>query len=245
MKTDISKLNIPKNFKILFERIKSEHYEELYEKESDGTVLLADDIEEILISLSDNHKNNKNFTHLCYLWMTLILTLVAQPTLRYYQPRNLLPQKIINVLIYKIIEIIDNNSISQSYNIPEFNPKKFINHTLKQQFYIEKEIVNFQILDEALDVFYNAIRVVNYDQAVEAILNILEDCLEGYAIFPGSHGRRELFDWWLLDVVPSSYNLLPPKIFYVVEGVQNREEIKSHQTLLLKTVSDQMSNFIT
>jgi hypothetical protein len=92
-------------------------------------------------------------------------------------------------------------------------------------------------MNEATDVFLNAMKVINYDQSIEAILEILEDCLEGYAVFPGSYGRRELFDWWVLEVVPASWFLLPPKSLYVVEGIENKEEVKLRQNSLLKRIS--------
>ena len=49
-----------------------------------------------------------------------------------------------------------------------------------------------------------------------------------------------MFDWWLLDVVPASYNLLPPESFYVVEGLKNKEEIRLRQTRLLNQLSSQV-----
>lgn len=41
-------------------------------------------------------------------------------------------------------------------------------------------------------------------------IEMLELIIEGYAIFPGMAARRELFDWWLTDVVPAAYNLSEP-----------------------------------
>ncbi|WP_353930515.1 hypothetical protein WJM97_19935 [Okeanomitos corallinicola TIOX110] len=238
LKTDLSQLNIPEKIQILFNKIKLEHYEELYEEDSDGTVSLEDTLQEVLISLSDN---NESLTHLRYLWMTLILTLVVEPTLKYYQPKNLLPKHIINLIANRFITIINSSINNTKQYVGEFSTEEFLKAISRNQSSsIEKEIANFQILDEALDVFYNAIKVINYDQSLQSILNILDDCLEGYAIFPGSYGRRELFDWWLFDVVPASYNLLPPKIFYVVEGVKNKEEIRFRQTQLLEKISKEI-----
>lgn len=226
---------IPLHLQVLFNKIKLEHYAELYEPESSGRTSLDDTINEVLTSMRDS---NETLTHLRYLWMTLILTLVVEPTLKYYQPKNLLPKHIIDLLSSRIVAIIISSINNTKNHISDLSTEELLKAISKNRnFYIEKEIANFQILDEALDVFDNAVRVLNYDQSVEAILNILEDCLEGYAIFPGSQGRRELFDWWLLDVVPASYNLLPPKMFYVVEGVKNKEEIRLRQTRLLKKIS--------
>ncbi|GCL36556.1 MAG: hypothetical protein ACKO9I_06400 [Sphaerospermopsis kisseleviana] len=233
---------IPLYLQVLFNKIKLEHYAELYEPESSGRTSLDDTINEVLTSMRDS---NETLTHLRYLWMTLILTLVVEPTLKYYQPKNLLPKRIINLLASRIIAIIISSINNTKNHISELSTEELLKAISKNRnFYIEKEIANFQILDEALDVFDNAVRVLNYDQSVEAILNILEDCLEGYAIFPGSQGRRELFNWWLLDVVPASYNLLPPKSFYVVEGVRNKEEIRSRQSRLLAKISKRIRSYL-
>ncbi|WP_049802503.1 hypothetical protein [Gloeothece verrucosa] len=62
-------------------------------------------------------------------------------------------------------------------------------------------------------------RVIDPLQAKEAILEIIDDCLEGYAIFPGSQGRRELFNWWLLEVVPAAWCLKLPQHLYTIKGL--------------------------
>jgi hypothetical protein len=71
-----------------------------------------------------------------------------------------------------------------------------------------------QALHEALHVLYQSLKVLDRDSAVHALLEILDDCLEGYAIFPGSAGRRDLFNWWLIDVVPASWCLRAPGVIY-------------------------------
>lgn len=222
----------PKHLQVLFNKIKLKHYEELYEPEADGTASLEDDLNTLLEVLRDS---DQSVNHLRYIWMALILSLSVEPTLEYYDPSNSLPKIIIKLLEEVLRETITGSS--KSINITTDYLDNLINEIFKShESYFQKKEANFQAISEALDVFYNALRVINYDQAVEAILEILDDCLEGYAIFPGSYGRRELFDWWLFEVVPASYNLLPPKSFYVVEGVENKEEINLRQTKLLRKV---------
>jgi hypothetical protein len=36
---------------------------------------------------------------------------------------------------------------------------------------------------------------------------MVDDCLQGYAIVPGSEGRRSVFNWWLHVVVPAAWAL--------------------------------------
>jgi hypothetical protein len=86
----------------------------------------------------------------------------------------------------------------------------------------DNKIASFQVVYEALDVYKNAVKVLDPNQSLEALLNILDDCLEGYAIFPGSQGRRELFNWWLLEVVPASWSLSVPR--YMYRGNDSGEE---------------------
>ncbi len=224
----------PEEFKLLFDQIQQEHYEELYEVEADGTDSLQDALKKGLELLLIN--SDENLAYCRFLWMTLILILAVEPTLEYYDPNNLLPKQVINFISSVLINNINNKintKMIDNYVIDNLITEIFKSH----KSYLQHKEANFQEINEALDVFYNAIKVIKYDQSVEAILEILEDCLEGEAIFPVSQGRRELFDWWLLDVVPASYKLSLPEIFYVVEGVKNKEEIRLRQTRLLKKIS--------
>ncbi|MBD2629401.1 hypothetical protein [Trichormus variabilis] len=222
---------IPVELQWLSNKIKSKHYDELYEGYNDTTDSLEDDLQAVLEIFGNE---NQSINHIRYIWMTLIISLAVEPTLEYYDPNNNLPKTVIQLMEKFLYQSI-NGSIKR---INQNKLDQFINEIFKShESYFQKREANFQAISEALDVFYNAIRVLNYDQSLEAMLEILEDCLEGDAIFPGSYGRRELFDWWLLDVVPASYNLLPPKIFYVVEGVKNKEEIRLRQTRLLSKIS--------
>ncbi|GAX35237.1 hypothetical protein [Nodularia sp. NIES-3585] len=225
---------IPKPLEALLNKIRLEHYEELYEPEADGTASLEDTLNEVLGTL---RSTNKTLSHLRYVWMALILALVVEPTVKYYQPHgNISPKNIINLMVKWIIETINKSIVSE--NSTEISVDKLIAKiTGNFDFYFPIEIASLQVINEALDVFRNAVRVLDYNQSVEAILEILDDCLEGYAIFPGSYGRRELFEWWLFDVVPASFDLKPPKSFYVVEGLQNKETIRFRQTSLMNDIS--------
>jgi hypothetical protein len=47
-----------------------------------------------------------------------------------------------------------------------------------------------------------------------ALLEMLDDCLAGYAVFPGSDGRRDLFNWFLVEAVPAAWSeRLPDRIY--------------------------------
>ncbi len=73
-----------------------------------------------------------------------------------------------------------------------------------------------QALHEALDVLYQSLKALDRENAMDALQEILDDCLEGYAIFPGSDGRRDLFNWWLIEVVPAAWDLRQPDFIYTM-----------------------------
>ncbi|AUX21077.1 uncharacterized protein SOCEGT47_015550 [Sorangium cellulosum] len=70
-----------------------------------------------------------------------------------------------------------------------------------------------QALSEALGVVESAAHLLDRAQARAALSEILDSIFQGYAVFPGSEGRRALFDWWLDDVVPSAAALRAPPPF--------------------------------
>jgi hypothetical protein len=221
---------ISDNFPVLLNKISQQSYEELYEANADGTVSLEDTLNEVL---AEFEKLDPIWCHRCYVWMTLILTLLVEPTVYYYQLINFSPKNMI------ILWLQNKNYTNSNNNI---NDDKLIVNRHQQisqmsDLLTDKNLGSFQTINECLDVFSQAIRVLNYNQSKEAILEILENCLEGYAIFPGSSGRRELLDWWLLEVVPASWYLEPPQSFYVVEGLPNREDIKLRQINTLTQIS--------
>lgn len=222
---------LPESLNSLLYKISQQHYEELYEEEADGTTSLEDDLKAVLEAFSTD---NQTLNHLRYVWMALILVVTVEPTIKYYQPSNSLTENSIMFIISGLLNTINlsNDLEQQPFSIDEFLQKNSENYHLPP----EREIPSLQITNEAINVFYSAILVLDYKQAITALLDILDACLEGYAIFPGSDGRRDLFNWWLLDVVPASWKLLPPKSLYLV-GIEDQEEIKAYQTNLLKEIS--------
>lgn len=70
-----------------------------------------------------------------------------------------------------------------------------------------------QALAEAMEVVRYAQRVMVRSEARQSAEEIVDLCMQGYAIFPGSAGRRTLFDWWLETVLPSAHSLERPNIF--------------------------------
>lgn len=68
-----------------------------------------------------------------------------------------------------------------------------------------------QALSDAMDVVRGGARLLERVGACAAMLDILDAVFQGYAVFPGSAGRRVLFDWWLQEVVPAAAALRAPR----------------------------------
>lgn len=198
-----------------------QHYEELYEPEADSNVVLEDTVIEIL-SLFQNE--SQGWSQLRSVWMALIFAVVVEPTISYYQPHNLTPQKIIDRLVNWLLKDLAKNLDVKQESNPAFQNEETISINAEKLF-TEKPISSFQVLSEALDVYAAALKTLEPNHSLESLLDILDDCLEGYAIFPGSAGRRELFDWWLLDVVPSSWYFIPPDSVDFLDELKNRDGV--------------------
>ena len=233
---------LPESIQGTLSRVGQQHYEELYEPEAEDAASLQDALDEILEVFQSN---NQTLSHIRYVWMALILASVVEPTVQYYQPLNLIPQKTISKIELWLLENLEKMLDSK---------RKFSNAIREEEFnalvdgiqidYTNKKVENFQIIFEALDVYRSAIKTLDYNQSLESLLDILDNCLEGYAIFPGSHGRRELFDWWLLEVVPASWYLMPPSSIYSLDKLGNEKNNGFCQMNKLEEISSAMWKII-
>ena len=192
-----SSSEIPESLRQLLYKAWQNHYEELYEEPADCNITLEETLSELLDALGDR---DNSLCHYRYVYMAQILALAVEPTIKAYLPDD---QK-----TEQIFQLVINWSKNQELSIEE---------TINQLF--PQKSVGSQAIDEALDVFKNLLQVLNPTKAKEALLEILDDCLEGYAIFPGSQGRRDLFNWWLLEVVPAAWCLKYPESIYTIKGI--------------------------
>ncbi len=226
---------IPNSLQLKLSEVWKQRYEELSESDAEETTSLQTVIEEILRLLPGG---DQTFGHIRYIWMAVILASAVKPTVDYYQPDSCVPEEVISQIALWLVE-----TTKAAIN-PETSSVKMINfeniNTLSNISNLSCDIDNipaFQVLYEALNIYSHAIKTLDYSQSLKALVDILNDCLRGYAIFPGSHGRRELFDWWLLDVVPASWSLLPPSSIYVINELPNREDTISFQREILEQIS--------
>jgi hypothetical protein len=92
---------LPESIQGTLSRVWQQHYEELYEPEAEDAASLQDALDEILEVFQSN---NQTLSHIRYVWMALILASVVEPTVQYYQPLNLIPQKTISKIELWLLE---------------------------------------------------------------------------------------------------------------------------------------------
>ena len=191
---------IPDSLRLVIERIQSYSYAELYEEKNIKGISLEDSLITVFDAI-EKEKNSLDISY-CYFFMSIVMGIAVQPTIKSYLRRETITGNIFQYLFRDWI-------YSQHNYQPNLNVS-FQNY--------QNTLGQYQALDEAVDVFDNIPQVLESVKR-EAILNILDDCFQGYAIFPGSQGRRELFDWWLLDVVPSVFCGRLPKSIHTLKGI--------------------------
>lgn len=72
-----------------------------------------------------------------------------------------------------------------------------------------------QVRDEAVEVHRTLSEMPGDPQrSAELLWDILDLTLDGFAVFSGSQGKRDLFHWWLSQAVPAAYmERLPDHIY--------------------------------
>lgn len=234
--------SIPDQVNILLAKYYQYSYEELYEKSDQYPVSLEDALITILEALKDDY--NQKLTYFRYFCLTLILCLSVRPTIKIYFKK--LGKK--DVITKDILQYIVTQLLSQQTSVPQ-QKQNLIYQKFKQ---IHLERGRYQAFDEAIDVWENSLRflIESNSQLIfseKFLLEILEDCLEGYAIFPGSEGRRELFNWWLSDVIPAAFSGKFPRHLYTINSVETNpyQSLYQLRSLLWKLLKNHRDHQIT
>jgi hypothetical protein len=194
---------IPDSLRLVIQTIQGYSYAELYEEKNIQGISLEDSLITVFDAI-EKEKNNLDISY-CYFFMAIVMGIAVQPTIKSYLPREKITKITGNIFEYLFRDWI--------YSQHNYQPNLNVSFRDYQNY-----LGQYQALDEALDVFVNMLQALKSVRR-EAILNILDDCFQGYAIFPGSQGRRELFDWWLLDVVPSVFCGRLPKNIHTLKGI--------------------------
>ena len=192
---------IPDSLRLVIQRIQGYSYAELYEEKDIQGISLEDSLITVFDAI-EKERNSLDISY-CYFFMAIVMGIAVQPTIKSYLPRETITGNTFQYLF-------------QNWIYPQDNYQPNLNVSFRDY---QNYLGQYQAFDEAVDVFENMLQVLESIKTREAILNILDDCFQGYAIFPGSQGRRELFDWWLLDVVPSVFCGRLPKNIHTLKGV--------------------------
>ncbi|MEM8641902.1 MAG: hypothetical protein AAGG51_24260 [Cyanobacteria bacterium P01_G01_bin.54] len=195
---------IPDELKAKLTEMHQKRYGELYESAPPDATPLEDDVREVLALLQ---QDDPQLGHLRLVWMALILAVVVEPTLKYYHPETTIPDQTIAALTRWLSS--PTPLACSEMNLPDLDNLDELVAEIGRS--ASQEIGSLQTLYEAISVYQDALRVLNLEQALDSVLEISESCLEGYAIFTDSQKRRELFEWYLIDICPSSCNLLSMK----------------------------------
>ena len=188
---------IPKPIQPLVTQVFENHYEELYEEDADGSVSLEETLIELIEALEA--KDDRSLTSKRFVCLGFFLALSVTLTIEAYLPENKIASKVFPLVL---------NYQSNPQNIPE-----------PQQIDLLFPHVSwgYQAVDEAMNVLHNLLLMLTPFPVKGCLLDMLDDCFEGYAIVSGSHYRRELFDWFLLDLYPCAYQQIHPTHLYTIK----------------------------
>jgi hypothetical protein len=188
--------DIPLSLKNLLSEIWAQQYQE-HSKEHDGdaTTSLSDAFTNVLdalwpesISVHAGHKR--------YVWMAYALGFTIGPTINrdpmYKQQAALILMGISRWLRGKTAAL-------------DFPREEELNASV-----IEGELA----MDEARSVLQNLRKITDPAEARTALLQILDDCFEGYTVLQDVYRRRDFFHWWLVEVVPAAWCMRLPKVIY-------------------------------
>jgi hypothetical protein len=187
----------------LLDKIWHAQYPDLYEEASNEYPIqdITDACQQI-VAFFVEHDRDQSHQRLVYVGWGLALAVL--PKLTYLTPHDPLPQKVLDAV----------QQWMHSGGMPQ----------LTENMVRDPIPTGLQSLNESRFVFAELARALHPESAAREVLAILDDCLEGYAIFAGSQGRRDLFNWVLVDVIPAAWNLRLPTMIYTLSGPQQLTE---------------------
>lgn len=201
-------ITLPDSVKTTLWKIWGKKYRDLYQKDGGN---LDEALEELFNLLSPQIDL---MGHLRCVYLGWALALAARPMILAYLPNDTRTDIVLNL-------------VEQWVTTPEL-----INVDKYQNLFSELEHTGYQqALGEALLVYRDLLKMLppNTDYR-SAILDILDTCLTGYAIFPPPpDGTRDLFNWLLVEVIPAAYCCMLPQKIYTKEWPWPPQENGSEQ----------------
>ena len=190
MTESVSSSQLAPRLQAALQTVAGARFDELYE-ESPGTAPLAAAVADVIDALSPQ-MDPEGQTRLVV--MALAMAEACAPTILAFHPDDPRPAQALSVVRAWLTD--------PSGEVPDPN-------TL-----FPWRPTGAQALNESQDVFHQLLRSLDPDQARDALLTLLEDCFEGYAVQIGVDPHRRVFDWWLQEVVPAAaMKELPARIY--------------------------------
>lgn len=182
---------------LLFQTLQRLRHQQYADFPSDiGHEEVEDALSEILHILGSPYDKN---VHQRYVYIGWALALAAQPTIKYYYPNDARSDVVLSQVALWMTSPFDISASADAL-FPEMAT--------------DTAFGGPQAADEAYQMFYNLLRSLDSKQAYDATLDILVDGMTGDPIIASSCKKRRLFDWLLVDVVPSAYYLRLASAFY-------------------------------
>ena len=187
-----SNSDIPDRLQQTLHTVWDRKYDDLYERGGNS------DVEEAFVEVMTAFgMPDDAISHQRYVYMAYGIALAAKPTIKHYFPEENKTD---------IIQGIVFCWLKDSCEIPETWADTLFPNINK--------IGKYQATDEAYNIFYGLLQTLNTKTAYNAILNILYDAITGDAISGCTEARRDMFNWWLIEVIPAAYCLQLPSTLY-------------------------------
>jgi hypothetical protein len=187
---------VVEELRALLNQLWGARYPDLYESVDDGRPV--ESVQEAVAHLlTFLHEHQPALGHRRLLYLGWGMAQAVAPNMEYFQPDDNRAQLVLDAVNLFLTE---GNLIEQDWAtlFPKVTPHS-------------------QAEYEATDVFAQLAKALQPSLARHALAEILDDCLEGYAIFPGSRRRRDLFNWVVLEVIPAAWNCRLPQVIYSPE----------------------------
>lgn len=187
-----SNSDIPEQLQETLHSVWERKYRDLYE--TGGKCNVEEAFVEVMTAFG---RPNDPISHQRYVYMAYGIALAAKPTIKHYFPEENKSD---------IVQGIVSCWLKESGQIPETWADTLFPNINK--------IGKYQATDEAYNIFYGLMQTLNIKTAYNAILDIMYDAITGDAIYGCTEARRDMFNWWLIEVIPAAYGLQLPSTLY-------------------------------
>ena len=184
--------NGPEELTKILQEVWNRSYPDLHDR--GGKDDLEEAIGELLKTLGTL---NNEMTHKRYVYIAWTMALAAEATIKHYFPDNQifsLVEKQVLLWLEKGVEVPDN----------------FANTVFSD---LEK-IGKYQAAGEAYNILYATLNSLEVENADEAVLDILDDVLTGDPVSGSTDTKRDIFNWFIVEVIPAAYCLRIPDTIY-------------------------------